>query len=223
MRPTCCDNYGVLASLGFGHAIAGWGSMMISLWLIGGLIMLSPPCGPSASSANTSANHPQLSYTLVPRISHDQSPPHENAIWQLRGIREEGVGRSSDVAPYGPRVPVWARRVEQDAPHEGRILTCGAAMLHTRLARNSPRAVWSIIAPHNAHRRREAKVWRAVSPHKTHTGIPAGVWSNIAPHKRQIPAWNRRVEHWRSTRHCSSACVEHRRSTRSTQPAAPNM
>ena len=31
----------VLVSLGFGHAIAGWGSMMISIWLIGGLIMLS--------------------------------------------------------------------------------------------------------------------------------------------------------------------------------------
>ena len=30
-----------LVSLGFGHAIAGWGSMMISIWLIGGLIMLS--------------------------------------------------------------------------------------------------------------------------------------------------------------------------------------
>ena len=28
----------VLVSLGFGHAIAGWGSMMISIWLIGGLI-----------------------------------------------------------------------------------------------------------------------------------------------------------------------------------------
>ena len=40
----------VLVSLGFGHAIAGWGSMMISIWLIGGLIMLS-----LASSANTSA------------------------------------------------------------------------------------------------------------------------------------------------------------------------
>lgn len=39
----------VLVSLGFGHAIAGWGSMMISIWLIGGLIMLS-----LASSANTS-------------------------------------------------------------------------------------------------------------------------------------------------------------------------
>ena len=31
----------VLVSLGFGHAIAGWGSMMLSIWLIGGLIMLS--------------------------------------------------------------------------------------------------------------------------------------------------------------------------------------
>lgn len=31
----------VLVSLGFGHAIAGWGSMMISIWLIGGLIMVS--------------------------------------------------------------------------------------------------------------------------------------------------------------------------------------
>ncbi|WP_244569368.1 glycosyltransferase family 2 protein [Bifidobacterium hapali] len=31
----------VLASLGFGHTITGWGSMMISIWLIGGLIMLS--------------------------------------------------------------------------------------------------------------------------------------------------------------------------------------
>ena len=31
----------VLVSLGFGHAIAGWGSMMTSIWLIGGLIMLS--------------------------------------------------------------------------------------------------------------------------------------------------------------------------------------
>lgn len=31
----------VMVSLASGHAIAGWGSMMISLWLIGGLIMVS--------------------------------------------------------------------------------------------------------------------------------------------------------------------------------------
>lgn len=31
----------VLASLASGHAIAGWGSMMCSIWLIGGLIMVS--------------------------------------------------------------------------------------------------------------------------------------------------------------------------------------
>ncbi|WP_225431652.1 glycosyltransferase family 2 protein [Bifidobacterium platyrrhinorum] len=31
----------VLVSLGFGHTIAGWGSMMCSIWLIGGLIMVS--------------------------------------------------------------------------------------------------------------------------------------------------------------------------------------
>ncbi|TCE89004.1 glycosyltransferase [Bifidobacterium longum subsp. longum] len=31
----------VLVSLGIGHAIAGWGSIMISIWLVGGIIMVS--------------------------------------------------------------------------------------------------------------------------------------------------------------------------------------
>ena len=99
-------------------------------------------------------------------------------------------------------IVVWST----GAPHKGRVLECGAAMLHTRLEGDSLRILWSIIAPYNAHGREEAKVWRAASPHNTHMGILTRVWSNISPHKPRTPAWNRRVE-----RQCS------------TQEIAPNV
>lgn len=108
------------------------------------------------------------------------------------------------------------------APHEGRVLVCGAAMLHTRLVGGLLRIVWSNIAPHNVQWEGKAKVWRAVSPHKTHTGISAGVWSIIAPHKLRTPVRNRCVEHWRST-HISHVLVwsivaSHKRLPRTRHP-----
>ena len=93
-------------------------------------------------------------------------------------------------------------------------------MLHTRRERDSLRILWSIIAPHNAHGREKAKVWRAASPQNTHMGILTRVWSNIAPHKPRTLAWNRRVEHWRSTRALKRCRVERQCST---QEIAPNV